>query len=390
MNRLIKYNPLGKIINNYFYDSKLPINLNLFYQFGSILGICLILQIITGVLLAFNYIPEINQAFDSIEYIMREVNYGYLIRYLHANGASFIFILGYMHILRSLLYGSYIGTRKNTWRIGVIIFLFLILTAFIGYSLVLGQMSYWAVTVITSLLTVIPYIGQDLVELIWGGYTVGGATLTRFYALHYLFPFIIAALAIMHLITAHYAGSSNPLGVSIAKVTKGLINFHPYYTWKDIVGFIAFFLSLFFFVFFYPDTLSHPDNYIPADPLVTPPHIVPEFYLLAFYSLLRSIPDKTLGVIALFSAILVLLIIPNLHFGLINTSLFRPIYKLGLFIFVLNFLLLSWVGQTYVEAPYIGIGQILTFIYFGFFLIFIPLISLIETLFYIIITTHKK
>ena len=272
---------------------------------------------------------------------MREVNYGYLLRYIHANGASFFFIIVYLHILRSLLYGSYIGIRKNTWRIGVIIFILMILTAFIGYSLVLGQMSYWAVTVITSLLTIIPYIGNDLVQLIWGGYTVGGATLTRFYALHYLFPFIIIALAIAHLITLHSSGGSNPLGVSVAKVSKGYINFTPYYTLKDIIGFICLFITLLFFVFFYPNALSHPDNYIPADPLVTPIHIVPELYLLAFYSLLRSIPNKILGVLALFSAMLVLLIIPNLHLGVINTSLFRPIYKYGLFIFIINFILLS-------------------------------------------------
>ena len=376
--RLLKGNPLLSKVNNYLYDSLMPLNLNYWFNFGSILGLFLIIQIVTGVLLAMNYIPQVDLAFDSIEYIMREVPYGYIIRYSHANGAALFFVAVYLHIARGLLYGSY--TKTLTWSIGVIIFLFMIITAFIGYSLVYGQMSYWAIAVITNLLTVIPYVGHDLVQFIYGGFNIGGPTLTRFFSLHYLLPFIIVALSLAHLITLHSVGGSNPLGLNNV---VSLVNFHPYYTFKDLLGFILALLVLIFLVFFHPNLLGHSDNYIPANPMVTPTHIVPEFYLLPFYALLRSIPNKTLGVIALLSAILVLLLLPYLHLGLVNTSLFRPVFKVFLYIFFAVFLLLMYLGQAVPSEPFITIGQLLGVYYFSFFLLFIPLISFLETFCYL-------
>jgi quinol-cytochrome oxidoreductase complex cytochrome b subunit len=381
MERLLKNNSLLKIVNNYIYDSYMPLNLNYWYNFGSLLGFFLIVQIVSGIFLAMNYIPHVDLAFDSIEYIMREVPYGYIIRYTHANGAALFFVFVYLHIARALLYGSY--NKVLTWSIGVIIFLLMIITAFIGYSLVFGQMSYWAIAVITNLLTVIPYVGHDLVQFIYGGFNIGGPTLTRFFSLHYLLPFIIAALSLAHLITLHQVGGSSPLGLnSVSGVS--LINFHPYYSFKDLLGFVIASLLLIFLVFFYPNLLGHSDNYIPANPMVTPTHIVPEFYLLPFYALLRSIPNKTLGVLALLSAILVLLIIPYIHLGLIHTAIFRPVYKVFLYVFFTVFLLLMYLGQAVPSEPFITLGQLLGLYYFGFFLVLIPLISFLETFFYLL------
>lgn len=382
----MKRNPLLKIVNNYLYDSLMPLNLDYLYNFGSILGLFLVIQIITGVLLAMNYIPDIALAFDSIEYIMREVPNGYIIRYSHANGAALFFVAVYFHMARGLLYGSY--SKKLTWIIGVLIFLLMIITAFIGYSLVFGQMSYWAIAVITNLLTVIPYVGHDLVQFIYGGFNIGGATLTRFYALHYLFPFIIAALSLAHLITLHQVGGSNPMGIdSVSSVS--LVNFHPYYSFKDLFGFVLAISLLLFLVFFFPNLLGHSDNYIPANPMVTPTHIVPEFYLLPFYALLRAIPNKTMGVIALLSAILVLLTLPFTHLGLIFSSLFRPVFKVFLFLFFAVFLILMYLGQAVPSEPFITIGQILGGYYFIFFLILFPLISFTETFFYILLNKNN-
>lgn len=382
MNRLLKRNTLLKLVNNYVYDSLMPLNLNFWFNFGSLLGFFLIVQIVTGVLLAMNYIPHVDLAFDSIEYIMREVPFGYIIRYSHANGAAFFFIAVYLHMARGLLYGSY--TKTLTWIIGVIIFLLMIITAFIGYSLVFGQMSYWAIAVITNLLTVIPYVGHDMVNFIFGGFNIGGPTLTRFYSLHYLFPFIIAALSLAHLITLHKVGGSNPIGIdSVSSIS--LVNFHPYYSFKDLFGFVVALSFLLFFVFFFPNLLGHSDNYIPANPMVTPTHIVPEFYLLPFYALLRSIPNKTLGVLALLSAILVLLFLPFIHLGLVHTSLFRPVYRVFLYIFFAVFLLLMYLGQAVPSEPFLTIGQLLGIYYFTFFVVLIPSISFLETFFYILL-----
>lgn len=387
MNRILKRNPLLKLVNNFVYDSLMPLNLNYWFNFGSLLGLFLIVQIVTGVLLAMNYIPHVDIAFDSIEYIMREVPYGYLIRYTHANGAALFFVAVYLHMARGLLYGSYSKPKTLTWSIGVIIFLLMIITAFIGYSLVYGQMSYWAIAVITNLLTVIPYVGHDLVQFIFGGFNIGGATLTRFYSLHYLLPFIIAALSLAHLITLHQVGGSNPLGLnSVSSIS--LVNFHPYYSFKDLFGFVLAISLLLFLVFFFPNLLGHSDNYIPANPMVTPTHIVPEFYLLPFYALLRSIPNKTLGVLALLSAILVLLLLPFIHLGLVHTSLFRPVYRVFLYIFFAVFLLLMYLGQAVPSEPFITIGQLLGVYYFTFFVVLIPLISFFETFFYVLLNKY--
>ena len=372
MKRIIKNNSILKIVNNYVYDSLLPINLNYWYNYGSILGIILIIQIVTGVMLAMNYIPNINLAFDSIEYIMREVNYGWLIRYMHSNGASMFFIIVYLHICRGLIYGSYL--KRMTWIIGIVIFFIMMGTAFIGYSLVYGQMSYWGVTVITNLITVIPYIGSEILSYIWGGWSISNATLNRFYAIHYLLPFVIVGLTMGHLIALHDNGASNPLGISS---NKKIINFHPYYTYKDIIGFIGIIIIIMILIIYGPNKLSHTDNYIPANPLVTPIHITPEFYFLPYYAILRSIPNKTIGVIGMVASILMLGTLTITHNSIISSSKFRWIYKYSLYLFILSFILLLWIGSLPVEEPYIMIGQILTGYYFIFFII-TPIISFME------------
>lgn len=378
MDRILKRNVWLRIFNEYLYDSKLPININYFYSNGSLLGMCLVIQIISGVLLAMFYTPQIDLAFDSVEYIMREVNFGWGIRYIHANTASFFFIIVYLHIGRGIYYGSYIGERSKVWGIGVIIFLIMIITAFMGYVLPMGSMSLWGCTVITNLLTTIPIIGQDLVEYIWGGYSINNATLNRFFAIHYLLPFGIAGLTIGHLIALHEVGSSNPLGISS---NRSMINFNPYYTLKDIIGFIIVLIALLFFIFFYPNYLGHPDNYISADPLVTPAHISPEWYLLSMYAILRSIPSKGLGVIGMGVSILILFILTYTHLGIINSSLFRPIYKYLVLILFTDFILLGWIGGLPVEDPYVKIGQYLTILYFMIYLILVPIVSYLELLF---------
>ncbi len=394
MKRLLKQNVLLKKINNYLYDSELPININYLYNAGSLLGFILVVQIISGFFLASYYVADISLAFESIEYIMREVPQGYIIRYLHANGASLFFVVVYLHIARGLLYGSYTKARMSTWTVGVIILLVMIITAFIGYSLVMGQMSYWAIAVITNLLTVIPYFGHDIVEFIYGGFNIGNSTLTRFYALHYILPIIIVALVLAHLITLHNVGGTNPLGISTPNGTKStkstnLITFHPYFTIKDLLGIFGFAIILLFFVFFYPNLLGHTDNYIEANSLVTPAHIQPEFYLLFYYMGLRSIPNKTLGVVVLLSFILVLLFLPFLHKGIINTGKFRPIYRYLLFILFIDFLLGTYLGGTEVAEPYITLARICSGIYLIFFLGVVPIVSLIESGLFIILQKKR-
>ena len=389
MNRLLKRNSLLSIINGYAYDSLLPMNLTYMYNWGSLLAVILIIQILSGFFLASYYVADINIAFDSIEYIMREVPYGYMIRYLHANSAALFFFVVYLHIARSLMYGSYTKQRQATWTIGVIILLVMIITAFIGYSLVYGQMSYWAIAVITNLLTVIPYVGNDLVQFIYGGYNIGNATLTRFYALHYLLPIIIAALAMAHLITLHNVGGSNPLGINSVR-SLSFINFNPYYTFKDLFGIVLLLFVLLLLVFFLPNLLGHTDNYIPANPLVTPSHISPEIYLLFYYMGLRSIPNKTLGVLVLLSFILVLFLLPYLHKGIINTCKFRPIYRYLLFLLFINFFLGTFLGGTEVAEPFITLSKLSTFYYLFFFLVLFPLISFMETLFFILLYKKNK
>lgn len=389
MERILKRNKLLQIVNNYIYDSLMPINLNILYQFGSILGIFLIIQIISGVLLTFYYIPHINYAFDSIDYITREVPYGWLIRTIHLNGAALFFLFVYLHIARALLYGSYTRYRLTTWTIGIIILFFMIITAFLGYSLVYAQMSYWAIAVITNLLTIIPKYGQEIVQYIYGGYNIGNATLNRFFSLHYLFPFIIVALTLSHLMTLHSVGGSNSLGINNIS-TYSFITFHPYYTFKDLLGFILAILLLLYFVFYHPYSLSHPDNFIPANPLVTPTHIIPEIYFLAYFAILRSIPNKTIGVLMLLFSILSLLFLPFLHKGLFHTSTFRPFSRYFIYSFFINFFLLTFIGESPVSEPFISLGQIFVFYHFFFLLFILPFLSFLESFLFLFIYHSKS
>lgn len=373
--RLLKKHPVLSLFNDYVVDSPLPSNISYLYNYGSILGIILVTQIVTGILLAMHYTAHIDLAFISVEHIMRDVNNGWLIRYAHANGASMFFIGLYLHIGRALYYGSYLKPRLLLWNVGIILFLATMGTAFLGYVLPWGSMSFWGATVITNLLSAIPWIGMDLVQFIWGGYSVDNATLNRFYSLHYLLPFVITALVVVHLMALHQEGGSNPLGVK-SEVDK--IPFHPYYSIKDIYGFILFFILYAYFIYFNPNVLGHPDNYVPANPLVTPAHIVPEWYFLPFYAILRAIPDKLGGVIAMFGSILILFIVPMVHMCNIRTSAFRPIYRKVFWLFVGSVIILGWVGGKAVEEPYVIIGQIATIFYFGYFLVLIPVIGFVE------------
>ena len=374
--RILKSHPLLKLVNSYIIDASQPSNISYLWNFGSLLVVCLIIQIITGVTLAMHYSPNVLEAFNSIEHIMRDVNNGWLIRYLHSNTASAFFFLVYLHIGRGMYYGSYRAPRTLVWAIGTIIFIAMIGTAFLGYVLPYGQMSLWGATVITNLISAIPWIGQDIVEFIWGGFSVNNATLNRFFSLHFVLPFILAALVLMHLIALHdTAGSSNPLGIV---GTYDRITFAPYYLFKDLITIFILIFVLSIFVFFMPNTLGDSENYIMANPMQTPPAIVPEWYLLPFYAILRSIPNKLLGVIAMFSAILVILILPITDLGRSKSLQFRPLSKIVFWIFVANFLILQQLGAKHVESPFIEFGQISTILYFGHFIIIVPLVSLLE------------
>jgi len=368
-------NSIVAFADSHIINYPTPVNLNYMWSFGSTAGICLVIQIVTGIFLAMHYTPHIEYAFSSVEHIMRDVNNGWLIRYLHANGASMFFIVTYSHIFRGLYYGSYMNPRGPLWSSGVIIFLLMMATGFMGYVLPWGQMSFWGATVITNLFSAIPVVGGAIVEWLWGGFSVNNATLNRFFSLHYLMPFVITGLVIVHLSLLHTTGSNNPLGINKNVDT---VSFYPYFYVKDLLAFFVL-LSLFsFFVFFYPNTLGHADNYIPANPLVTPAHIVPEWYFLPFYAILRSIPDKLGGVIAMVAAILVLLLLPVLNTSEIRSSKFRPIYSVAYWFLVSDFLLLGWIGQKPVESPYIEVGQFATVFYFAFMLILIPVIGIVE------------
>jgi ubiquinol-cytochrome c reductase cytochrome b subunit len=345
------------------------------WSFGSTAGICLVIQIITGIFLAMHYTPHIDYAFLSVEHIMTDVKNGWLIRYIHANGASMFFIVVYCHIFRGLYYGSYMYPRGRLWASGVIIFLLMMATAFMGYVLPWGQMSFWGATVITNLFSAIPFVGHSIVEWLWGGFSVGNATLNRFYSLHYFTPFAIAGLVILHLSLLHKDGSNNPLGIN---TNVDNIPFYPYFYVKDLFAFFILAFVFSFFVFFYPNVLGHSDNYIPANPLSTPAHIVPEWYFLPFYAILRSIPDKLGGVVAMISAILVLLLLPIINTSNIRSSKFRPIFALAYWFLVSDFIILGWIGQKPVESPYIEIGMFATFFYFFFLLILVPAIGIIE------------
>lgn len=373
--RLLKTHPILGLANSFLVDSPQPANLSYMWNFGSLLGACLIIQILTGVFLAMHYTPSVDLAFVSVEHIMRDVNYGWLIRYLHANTASFFFIFVYLHIGRGLYYGSYKSPRTLPWSIGVIMLVLMMAIAFLGYVLPYGQMSLWGATVITNLLSAIPWIGQDFVEFVWGGFSVSNATLNRFFSLHYLLPFVLSALAAMHLLTLHEHGSSNPLGVS---GNTDRLPFHPYFIFKDLVTIFVFLLALSAFVFYMPNVMGHSDNYIPANPMQTPASIVPEWYLLPFYAILRSIPNKLLGVIAMFMSLLILLGMPILDIGRTRGSEFRPMMQLSFVLLVGTFFVLMFIGSQHVESPYVEIGQVATALYFGWFLVIVPVVGVIE------------
>lgn len=362
-------NSILSILNNHLIDYPTPINQNYFFGFGSLAGIMLVIQILTGIFLAMHYTPHIDLAFSSVEHIMRDVNYGWLIRYAHANGASFFFIVVYIHIFRGLYYGSYITPREHLWCSGVTLFILMMATAFMGYVLPWGQMSFWGATVITNLFSAIPFIGKDIVDWLWGGFSVDNPTLNRFFSLHFFLPFIIAGLSCIHLILLHQYGSGNPLGFYI-KLEN--IPFYPYYYVKDLFGVIILLLFFFIFVYFYPNTLGHPDNYIMADPMKTPLHIVPEWYFLPFYAILRSIPNKIGGVIAMAGSLIVLFLLPYINTSQIRSTAFRPLYKFFYWLLVISFLILGWIGQMAVDYPFTEVGIIAMIYYFSFFLIIIP------------------
>ena len=367
--------PLLATVNDHLIDYPSPSNLSYWWSFGSLAGICLIVQIATGIFLAMHYTPHVDLAFLSVEHIMRDVNGGWFLRYMHANGASMFFIVVYLHLFRGLYYGSYASPRELVWIVGVVILLLMILTAFIGYVLPWGQMSFWGATVITSLASAIPVVGMDITYWLWGGFSVDNATLNRFFSLHYLLPFIIAGASIVHIAALHQYGSNNPLG-SLSTVDK--VSFYPYFVIKDLVGWVCFAIFFSFFIYFAPNALGHPDNYIPANPMSTPAHIVPEWYFLPVYAILRSIPNKLAGVAAIGLVFVSLLLLPFINTSHIRSSSFRPLYRKLFWLFVSDTVLLGWIGCQPVEDPYVFIGQAASVYFFVYFLVCIPFLGRFE------------
>ena len=371
----LRKNSIVQLINAHLIDYPTPSNISYWWNFGFLAGMCLGIQIVTGIALAMHYTPHVDLAFLSLENIMRDVNGGWLLRYLHANGASMFFIVVYIHIGRGLYYGSYAEPRGLVWILGTVILLLMMATAFMGYVLPWGQMSFWGATVITNLFSAFPIVGSKIVTLLWGGFSVDNATLNRFFSLHYLMPFVIAAFALIHIAAVHENGSNNPLGISSV---NDKIGFFPYFVLKDSLSFVAFIMFFSFFVYFYPNDLGHPDNYIPGNPMVTPEHIVPEWYFLPSYAILRSIPNKLLGVLALLASILILLILPVVNSSAIRSTLYRPIHQTFFWFLVFDFILLGYIGQQTPETPFIEIGQVASVYYFAYFLVIIPTLGYLE------------
>lgn len=369
--------PIFAFTQHSLVDYPTPKNLNYWWNFGSLAGITLVIMILTGIMLAMQYTPHVDHAFVSVERIMRDVNYGWLLRYLHMNGGTMFFIVVYIHIFRGLYYGSYKSPRELLWWLGVIILLLMMATAFMGYVLPWGQMSFWATTVITNLFSAVPLVGEDIVTWMWGGFAVGNPTLNRFYALHYLLPFVLVGIVILHIWALHTVKSNNPLGIDM-KGPQDSIPFHPYYTAKDYFGLGVFFIVYMAIVFFAPNFFGEPDNYIPANPMATPPHIVPEWYFLPYYAILRAIPDKLGGVIAMFGSILILFVLPWLDRSKVRSARFRPIYKQFFWLFLVDCFVLGWVGANPPEGMFVTIGRVATAYYFAHFLILLPLLGMFE------------
>ena len=370
--------PIFTFMHHEMHEYPTPKNLNYWWNFGSLAGIVLVIMIMSGIVLAMHYTAHVDHAFQSVERIMRDVNYGWLVRYIHANGASFFFIVVYIHIFRGLYYGSYKAPRELLWMLGVVILILMMATAFMGYVLPWGQMSFWGATVITNLFSAIPLVGESIVTLLWGGFSVDNPTLNRFYALHYLLPFVIVGVVVLHIVALHRFGSNNPLGIDV-RGSQDTLSFHPYYTVKDAFGLGVFLVLLSAVVFFLPNSMGHPDNYIPANPMVTPAHIVPEWYFLPFYAILRAVPDKLLGVLAMFAAIGVLFILPWLDRSPVRSATFRPIYKIMFWVFLVDCVALTWLGAKPAEGIYVVLSRLCTAYYFFHFIILLPVLSIFET-----------
>lgn len=369
--------PLLSVLSNHADYYPTASNISYYWGLGSLAGMALAIQLISGIFLAMHYAADTTIAFLSVEHIMRDVPNGYFLRYIHANGASMFFLVIYLHIFRGLYYGSFAFPRMHLWFSGALIFIVSMATGFIGYVLPWGQMSFWGATVITNLVSAIPAIGENIVQWVWGGFSVDNATLNRFFSLHYLLPFLILGLVFVHLALLHVDGSNNPVGIE-SKVDK--INFYPYFYYKDLFGFIAFLTFFSFFVLYAPNYLGHPDNYIEADPMVTPAHIVPEWYFLPFYAILRSIPHKLGGVIAMGLALVCILIMPLLATSEIRSCFFKPFHRKLFWLIFVDFIILGWIGQKPVEPPFVEVGQYTTVFYFVYFLVLVPVVGIIENL----------